>query len=63
MATETSVQRGGIVGLAPRADAGLPALPRTVEDTGLDFLFLVELVAKVLFVRGQIFAGRTLGRT
>ena len=31
-----------------------PALPRTVEDTGLDFLFLVELVAKVLFVRGQI---------
>ena len=54
MAIETSVQRGGIVGSAPRANTSLPALPRTVEDTGLDFLFLVELVAKVLFVRGQI---------
>ena len=54
MAIETSVQRGGIVGSAPRANVSLPALPRTIEATGLDFLFLVELVAKVLFVRGQI---------
>ncbi|MDN4055908.1 ATP-binding protein [Massilia sp. YIM B02763] len=28
--------------------------PRTVEDTGLPFLFLVELVAKVLHRRGQL---------
>lgn len=28
--------------------------PRTAEQTGLPFLFLVELVAKVLFLRGQI---------
>ncbi|AXA93280.1 ATP-binding protein [Massilia sp. YMA4] len=28
--------------------------PRTVEDTGLPFLFLAELVAKVLYQRGQM---------
>ncbi|MUI11457.1 ATP-binding protein [Massilia dura] len=28
--------------------------PRTVEDTGLSFLFLAELVAKVLHQRGQL---------
>jgi energy-coupling factor transporter ATP-binding protein EcfA2/DNA-binding PadR family transcriptional regulator len=32
----------------------LPRAPRTPEETGLPFLFLVELVAKMLFVRGQI---------
>lgn len=31
-----------------------PQAPRTPEDTGLRFLFLVELIAKVLFVRGQL---------
>jgi hypothetical protein len=40
--------------LPPRAAASLPAMPRTVAESGLDFLFLVELIAKVLFVRGQI---------
>jgi energy-coupling factor transporter ATP-binding protein EcfA2 len=54
MAIETSVKSGGIVRLPPRVEASLPALPRTVEETGLDYLFLVELVAKVLFVRGQV---------
>jgi predicted ATPase with chaperone activity len=28
--------------------------PRSVEDTGLSFLFLVELVVKVLYQRGQL---------
>ena len=28
--------------------------PRTVEETGLPFLFLVELLVKVLFQRGQL---------
>jgi hypothetical protein len=28
--------------------------PRTVEDTGLPFLFLAELLAKVLHQRGQL---------
>jgi hypothetical protein len=40
---------------APREDASvLPRPPRTVDDTGLRFLFLVELTGKVLFVRGQL---------
>src|SRR5262245_51737091 len=29
-------------------------MPRRVEDTGLDFSFLVELLAKILYVRGQL---------
>jgi DNA-binding PadR family transcriptional regulator len=28
--------------------------PGTVEDTGLNFLFIVELVAKILYLRGQM---------
>lgn len=32
----------------------LPRSPRTPEETGLPFLFLVELVIKVLSVRGQV---------
>lgn len=32
----------------------LPAPPRTVEESGLPFLFLVELLVKVLFLRGQL---------
>ena len=38
---------GGIEPAAKRA-------PRTVEETGLPFLFLVELLVKILFLRGQI---------
>ena len=41
-----------IVALNERA--ALPQVPRTPEETGLRFLFLVELIAKVLFVRGQL---------
>ncbi len=37
-----------------RGEGNLPPPPRSVEETGLDFLFLVELVAKVLFTRGEI---------
>lgn len=32
----------------------IPRAPRSVEETGLPFLFLVELVVKVLFLRGQL---------
>ena len=32
----------------------LPAMPQRVEETGLDFSFLVELLVKVLYVRGQL---------
>jgi hypothetical protein len=34
--------------------AGFPRAPRTLEETGLPLLFLVELAAKLLFVRGQL---------
>jgi len=32
----------------------LPFQPHTVEETGLNFLFLAELLAKILFLRGQL---------
>lgn len=32
----------------------VPGQPRTVADTGLNFLFMVELLTKVLFLRGQL---------
>ena len=35
--------------------ASLPAAPRTPEETGVPFLFLVELVSKILFLRGHLF--------
>lgn len=41
----------------PPADGPLPAAaraPRSVDETGLPLLFLTELVAKVLFQRGQV---------
>jgi len=36
-------------------DVTLPPAPRTPEDTGVPFLFLVELVSKILFLRGQLY--------
>lgn len=36
------------------SSARLPHAPRTPDETGLPFLFLVELVAKLLFQRGQV---------
>ena len=50
--TESSV----LLAQAGQADA-LPAqqrAPRSVDETGLPFLFLVELLSKVLFQRGQV---------
>jgi predicted ATPase with chaperone activity len=41
-------------GIPEMAGGYLPAPPRTVEESGLPFLFLVELLAKVLFQRGQL---------
>lgn len=32
----------------------LPLQPRSVEETGLNFLFLIELLAKILFLRGHL---------
>lgn len=43
-------------GLQPQKTSQAPAkrAPHSPEETGLPFLFLVELVTKVLFLRGQI---------
>lgn len=32
----------------------LPPQPRTIEDTGLSFQFVVELITKAIFLRGQM---------
>lgn len=37
-----------------RSTQQLPRLPSNVEETGLSFLFLVELLTKTLFMRGQL---------
>jgi energy-coupling factor transporter ATP-binding protein EcfA2 len=37
-----------------RRHAQLPPQPRTIEETGLGFQFLVELLTKALFLRGQM---------
>ncbi len=37
-----------------RRNTLLPRQPYTVEETGLSFLFLVELLTKILFLRGQL---------
>ena len=38
----------------PSAEGELPPAPRSLEETGLAFLSLVELLTKVLFLRGQL---------
>lgn len=37
-----------------RSTQQLPPLPSNVEETGLNFLFLVELLTKTIFMRGQL---------
>jgi len=37
-----------------RRHAQLPSQPRTIEETGLGFQFLVELLTKAMFLRGQM---------
>ena len=39
---------------AQKAEGRLPMAPRTLADTGLDFSFLLELLVKILFVRGHL---------
>jgi DNA-binding PadR family transcriptional regulator len=39
---------------APHAAVALPRPPQRLEDTGLDFSFLLELLTKILLVRGQM---------
>lgn len=39
---------------AERRHVQLPPVPRNIEETGLSFQFLVELITKTLFLRGQL---------
>ena len=43
-----------VVQLDPHNRQLLPRMPQSVEDTGLDFSFLVSLVTKIMFLGGQI---------
>ena len=52
MAAEHSQNMGNTP--AGRQPPALPIQPNTIEETGLSFLFLVELIVKVLFLRGQL---------
>src|SRR5216117_3030338 len=53
MATVTPVHDATVTALRP-AEPSVPAAPRSVEETGLAFLSLVELLTKILFLRGQL---------
>src|ERR1700751_2942379 len=53
MATATPAY-GAKVTMFRHAETHVPPAPRSVEDTGLAFFSLVELLTKVLFVRGQL---------
>jgi energy-coupling factor transporter ATP-binding protein EcfA2 len=52
----TRLQSAEPVALAHH-QAPVPGMPQRVEDTGLDFAFLVELLVKILYVRGQVRLG------
>ncbi len=41
-------------GTAQLNKTGLPLQPDSIEETGLGFLFLIELLTKILFLRGQL---------
>ncbi|MYN30464.1 ATP-binding protein [Duganella levis] len=44
----------GITAIAESSEPAGARAPRSVEETGLSFLFLTELILKVLFQRGQV---------
>lgn len=54
MTAATSSAQTGAVRPERRAEPQLPRQPSTVEETGISFLFLVELISKILFMRGQL---------
>lgn len=52
MATISLVEAMGDTGAT--TPLPLPTAPRTVEETGLNFLFLTELLSKILFLHGRM---------
>ena len=53
MSVQTFPIEGGLSSLVGAAPQRLPPAPKTIEATGLDTTFLVELAAKAMFLRGQ----------
>jgi energy-coupling factor transporter ATP-binding protein EcfA2 len=53
MSVQTFQIEGGVSSLVDAAAQRLPPAPKTIEETGLDSTFLVELAAKVMFLHGQ----------
>jgi predicted ATPase with chaperone activity len=47
-------ESGAIPPLAAASEPASARAPRSIEETGLSFLFLTELVLKILFQRGQV---------
>lgn len=54
MIIATQSEQKNVVENERRSTQQLPRLPSNVEETGLSFLFLVELLTKTLFMRGQL---------
>jgi energy-coupling factor transporter ATP-binding protein EcfA2 len=54
MQLETFTPTDKIVEAQARTEGNLPSPPSSVKETGLEYLFLVELIAKVMFTRGEI---------
>ncbi len=53
MSVQTFPIEGGVGSLVAASAQRLPPAPKTVDETGLDSTFLVELAAKAMFLRGQ----------
>lgn len=49
-----SIEEQGEVRNQERRATRMPAQPRTIEETGLGFQFLIELLTKALYLRGQL---------
>lgn len=54
MALQTASPKLAVPGQSDPQRGCLPRQPHTVGETGLNFLFLIELLAKILFLRGQL---------
>jgi hypothetical protein len=55
LATAISERRAG--------NAAMPSAPRTPEETGVPFLFLTELLTKILYLRGQLHLAELVARS
>lgn len=54
MTTQTASQKLVTPAQPEQQKDSFPLQPRTIGETGLNFLFLIELLTKILFLRGQL---------